>query len=63
MDKANISHVELAYDEKPLSKPTGLVALYKGDQLVLIPTPSPDPRGTSSTHFFFESYFDELQIH
>lgn len=44
MDKSDISHIELAgQDPKPR---TGLhVELFKGEQLVLIPTPSADPRG------------------
>ncbi|KAJ5302501.1 hypothetical protein N7476_009300 [Penicillium atrosanguineum] len=44
MEKPDISHIELGEDEKPLPNPTGMVTLYKGDQLVLIPTPSRDPR-------------------
>ncbi|KAJ5645613.1 hypothetical protein N7507_011624 [Penicillium longicatenatum] len=43
MDKADISHVELA--EPGPKQPTGLhVELFKGDDVVLIPTPSADPR-------------------
>lgn len=44
MDKSDISHVELA--EQGPKPPTGLhVELFKGDEVVLIPAPSADPKG------------------
>ncbi|KAJ6010437.1 hypothetical protein N7451_001849 [Penicillium sp. IBT 35674x] len=43
MDKSDISHIELA--EQGPKPPTGLhVELFKGGEVVLIPTPSADPR-------------------
>lgn len=47
MDKGDISHVEVA-DHSPKA-PTGHVELLKGDEIVLIPTPSADPRGMSDS--------------
>lgn len=46
MDKSDISHVEIA-NEVQLSghRGDGQVELLRGDDVVLIPTPSADPRG------------------
>jgi hypothetical protein len=57
MDKADTTHVELECEEKPVCKATGQVNLYQGNQLVLIPTPSRDPRGTPPGHFILHPDF------
>ncbi|CAI7639705.1 unnamed protein product [Penicillium bialowiezense] len=44
MDKTDVSHVELAQDSHHDSKNIGQVELLKNDEVVLIPTPSADPR-------------------
>lgn len=44
MDKDDVAHIETITELKRLK---GQVELYKkdGEEVVLIPTPSPDPRG------------------
>lgn len=46
MDKSDISHVEIAHDASMSGHPgDGQVELLRGGDVVLIPTPSADPRG------------------
>ncbi|KAJ5306851.1 hypothetical protein N7508_005866 [Penicillium antarcticum] len=44
MDKTDISHVELAEESNKYPTQDGQVELLKGNQVVLIPAPSADPR-------------------
>ncbi|KAJ5826198.1 hypothetical protein N7474_003336 [Penicillium riverlandense] len=45
MDKGGIAHVETTHDDQTFSKETGgNVELFRGNEVVLIPTPSADPR-------------------
>jgi hypothetical protein len=47
MDKSDISHVEIANDVSLSGiRGDGQVELLRGGDVVLIPTPSADPRGT-----------------
>jgi hypothetical protein len=50
---AKVGSTEVAHLESALSKPvhhnpTGTVTLLEGDEVILIPTPSPDPCGKRS---------------
>lgn len=42
------AHVELALSKPEHENPTGTVTLLEEGEIILIPTPSPDPRGRSS---------------
>jgi hypothetical protein len=56
MDKPNVEHAEILSNPKLLSKDPapGDVALLKGSETILIPTPSADPKGkTSSSRLLF----------
>lgn len=63
MDDKDIdaTHHELAMDKSLKrhgkgSNPTGTVKLVEDGEIVLIPTPSPDPRGLTSLNFVCENY-------
>ena len=45
-ENVSVSHTDFMEDAKPLhGDPVGTVQLFDHNEIVLIPTPSPDPRG------------------
>lgn len=48
MDKTDVSHVEIARDSHHDTYDVDQIKLFKNEEVVLIPTPSADPRGMFS---------------
>lgn len=48
MDKTDVSHVEVAHDPHRDTDHIGQIELLRNNKVVLIPTPSADPRGMFS---------------
>lgn len=58
---------EVAHLESALSKPAphnsaGTVTLLEGGEIILIPTPSPDPRGKQTLALFWPFCFHMLTV-
>jgi hypothetical protein len=46
---ASVTHTDIAYAKNIPIGPVGTVLLIDHNEVVLIPTPSPDPRGKSAS--------------